>query len=268
MNHYTMAAFRIRRAVKVECKRAVFSSTFCSAVLLLLAWQYANTLHALPNRVFWMQADIVTTFNTAVSAVESMGRLLLPIAAVIYSWSGELDKQSGFKTAAAQRVGVRAYGVAKVVAVALSAFLAVVLAEMLLVMVLAAMGMPALPRYPLDNTQYLLLAQRSVVGFILVRQMISGMAACLSAVFALMAGAFLHNRLAAMLTPLLGYYFWDVIGSILNIHFQGYYMEIVLFLQPFQDPVFSAIWAVVYTLTLTVLCGRAYCRKLEMEERA
>lgn len=252
----------------VDLNRAFISIPFVLTVLLLILWQFSNTLFQLSDSYWWSLADLVEIFNAAISDEMCVAILLLPIAAVPYSWSTGMDRRSGFAVSAVQRVGEKAYCLSKVTSVALSAFLAVVIAESLFVLLLLSQGVPVLPAHPLNNTQFFLLAERSVPQFIFVREVISGLSGALAAVFAMTADAFLHNSLAALISPLLGYYAWESGLYLIGCQANGFYLQQIFFCQPMENPLFSAIWSIVYLLTLLVLCGRLFTWKIRKEGRA
>ena len=100
-------------------------------VFLFLAWQWMNCASVMPSTFIFSQNSIVRILSYALS----MGyfNVLLPIGAVPYAWSFLQDRESGFETQAVERVGARAYGVAKVVSTGLSAFLAAAVAVVLFI---------------------------------------------------------------------------------------------------------------------------------------
>lgn len=266
MNHEKKHYYKVTRSVCVELHRAILSGTFVLEIVLLLAWEFANFAASIYDLSWLKQASIVTTFDAAVSNLSALARLLLPIVTVLFSWSGETDRRSRYLASAIQRVGLPAYCAAKVLAVALSAMLVVFLAETILVFALMFSGMPLRPWYPMDNCQYYLIARKSVISFIIVREVISSLTAALSAVFALTLGAFLHNALASMIGPLIAYYAWDVAAFILKIPSNGLLLDCIFFSQPFPDPVFSAVWSTTFMITLTVLLGKLYAWKVGKDE--
>ena len=166
-----------------------------------------------------------------------------------------------------ERVGARAYGLAKLLSVGAAAFLAVAAAMFLFLAGLYAMGMETLPGYPLNNNQYYAIASAGHVGlFYLVRITIAGLTGSLAAVFALTVSSFLSNSYVALLAPLLGFYTSQVLHSLLIPRLSAFRLDSVFFYQPIAGSAsFSFLWSAVYLLTLTALCARLFLWRLRKE---
>ena len=167
---------------------------------------YGNCSGTLLSANEWTKSSAVYAFNFAISNQEVLADLLLPLAALPYAWSFLQDRESGFELQAVERVGARAYGLAKLLSVGAAAFLAVAAAMFLFLAGLYAMGMETLPGYPLNNNQYYAIASAGHVGlFYLVRITIAGLTGSLAAVFALTVSSFLSNSYVALLAPCWGF---------------------------------------------------------------
>ena len=234
-------------------------------VFLFLAWQWMNCASVMPSTFIFSQNSIVRILSYALS-MGYFNVLLLPIGAVPYAWSFLQDRESGFETQAVERVGARAYGVAKVVSTGLSAFLAAAVAIVLFIAILYLGGMAEFPHHPLDNSQYYSLATEfGVLPYYLAHIVLAGLGAALAAVFALTVSAFVHNAYVALLSPLLVFYAYQILlGFIPNSRL--FSLQLILFEQPLPDAGFSLLWAVVYLLTLMALCGRLFLWRMKKED--
>ena len=255
------------RALTVDLRRALVSGRFLLTVGLLLLWQLFNCSGTLLSANEWTESSVVYAFNFAISNQEVLADLLLPLAALPYAWSFLQDRESGFELQAVERVGARAYGLAKLLSVGAAAFLAVAAAMFLFLAGLYAMGMETLPGYPLNNNQHYAIASAGHVGlFYLVRITIAGLTGSLAAVFALTVSSFLSNSYVALLAPLLGFYTSQVLHSLLIPRLSAFRLDFVFFYQPIAGSAsFSFLWSAVYLLTLTALCARLFLWRLRKE---
>ena len=112
------------RALGVDLRRSLLSGAFFLTVALMLAWMCFNSAHYLFNPAMWSQISAPKMLFIATCTSLGLAPLLFAIATVPYAWSFLQDRESGFENQAVERVGFWAYGFAKVLSVALSAFLA------------------------------------------------------------------------------------------------------------------------------------------------
>ncbi len=255
------------RALGVDLRRALLSKRFLLTVVLLLLWQFLNCSGNILSAYWWSQTSIVYALDYAISNQEVLADLLLPLAAIPYAWSFLQDRESGFELQAVERVGIRAYGLAKLLSVGVAAFLAVAVAMSLFLAGLYVMGMETLPWHPLNNNQYYAIASAGHVSlFYLVRITVAGLTGSLAAVFALTVSAFLSNAYVALLAPLLGFYTSQVLHSLLIPRLSAFRLDFVFFCQPIAGSAsFSFLWSAVYLLTLTALCARLFLWRLRKE---
>ena len=254
------------RALRVDLRRAILAKSFFLAILLFLAWQFLNCTGIMPSTFFWSNSSIVYVLAYALTDGAAFAVQLLPIGAVPYAWSFLQDRESGFETQAVERVGARAYGVAKVVSTGLSAFLAAAVAIVLFIAILYLGGMAEFPHHPLDNSLYYSLATEfGVLPYYLAHIVLAGLGAALAAVFALTVSAFVHNAYVALLSPLLVFYAYQILlGFIPNSRL--FSLDSILFGQPLPNAGLSLLWAVVYLLTLMALCGRLFLWRIKKED--
>ena len=111
------------RALGVDLRRSVLSGAFLLTVVLMLAWMCFNSAHYLFNPIRWGQISAAKMLFNATCTSLGLAPLLFAIATVPYAWSFLQDRESGFENQAMERVGFWAYGFAKILSVALSAFL-------------------------------------------------------------------------------------------------------------------------------------------------
>lgn len=257
------------RALRVDLRRAICSKVFILSAVLLLLWQFMNCINILPSAYFWSESNTVSmvyVLNFAVTDTSAFAPLLLPIGAVPYACSFLTDRESGFEAQAVERVGTRTYGVSKVVSTAVSSFLAVTAAIVLFLGILYLGGMQELPKYPLGNSQYYALVDEGhVYLFYLVRTVITGLGAALAGVVSMTISAFVANAYVALLAPLLIYYAYWVVQSMIP-HSGWFSLYAVLFGQPITHAGLSFLWSVVFLLTLIVLCGRLFLWRLRKEQ--
>ena len=253
----------LRRALKVDLHRAVFSRTFLLTVLLLMGWLFFNLLFYTEN--VWTRVDIVTQLNSATSGAFGLAELLLAIATVPYAWSYLQDRNSGFEAQALQRVGFRAYGFSKILSVGLSAFLAAITSIALFLGILYARGLDVLPSHPLSESGYfLIIPNGGVFLYYLVHAVVTGLGAAMAAVVALAVSTMVPNVYVALMSPLLWYYIYQVLCSIFFLS-NAFSLTVILFEQYFANPWFNFLWACVFLLTMTALFGRLFLWRLRKE---
>lgn len=259
----TMRAFG--RALRVDLHRAILAKPFFLTIFLVLAWQCLNCFSAIPSTFLLAQSNIVYVVSCGLG-LGFCNELLLPIGAVSYAWSFLQDRESGFEPQAVERVGARAYGVAKVVSTGLSAFLAAAVAVVLFIAALYLGGLAEFPPYPLDNSLYYsLAAEYGVLPYYLAHIAVTGLGAAMAGVFALTVSAFVQNAYVALISPLLCYYAYQILlGFIPNSRM--FSLQNILFNQPLSNARLSLLWAVVFLLTLMALCGRLFLWRIKKED--
>lgn len=267
---------RFFRALKVDLRRSVLSRRFLLTVVLMLAWMLVNSATNIFIYGFLYGFGIPYTFNAALVGEFGLGMIVLAIATVPYSTSYQADQECGFDRHAIERVGFTSYSVSRVISVALSAFLAFVAAAGLFLLALSLSGAPhnTIP----GNGEYLngdYLDLVVTVGpwcYYLVRFAISGLTCAMAAVFALYICALIPNGYVALLSPLIGYYAYVPVISIIMKLTGGseiirlFVLNYIVTFQVNSNNGFSFLWAVIYQLTVIVLCGRGFCRRLRKEQ--
>lgn len=255
------------RALGIDLHRSLCAPSFFLTTGLLLAWMLVNSARKLSSG-YWSGWGLAGLLDKATTSLLDMAPLLLPIATVAYSGSYLMDRESSFWEQAVQRVGVRAYGCARVLSAALSPFLAVGAAILIYTLVGLAWGIPATGSQPMPPMGYLMLAEGGhFLPYLLARIVVTGLSCALASVFALTVSAFLRNTYVTLLAPLIAYYLIMILcGMLLCPNVLN--LTNLLFLQPFENALFSLVWTTVYLLTLTVLCGQLFLWKLRKEWEA
>lgn len=264
------------RVLKVDMRRAVCSRRFLLAVLMMLAWMVANSIHSVPEYAVALKSGAPKLFDNATTGYEYIGPVLLAIATVPYSFSYITEHESGFQRQVAERVGLRAYSISKVLSTALSAFLMAVVAMGLFLAGLCVLKLPHTVFAGSVPNQYLLLvATAGPVWYYAVVFIIRGLVCSLCAVFALMITGWLPNAYVGFLSPLIAYYFNECVLDLLwqleraltptpAINWYLISLRALFFDTVYQrgNLLFSFLWTVTFLATAAVLCGRAFVLRL------
>ena len=136
------------RALRVDLRRSVCAPLFFFTVLLLFSWLVFNSGKYLNSEMYRRTNCMAEILNYTLTGTLTLAELVLAIAAVTYGWSYSRDRACGFFSQAVARVGTPAYSVARAVSVALSAFLAGVVALGLYLLFLTTLHVRAVLRDP------------------------------------------------------------------------------------------------------------------------
>lgn len=269
--------FNFLRAVQVDIHRAVFSRRFFIAVGLILAWLLMNGATYIFIYKFLYDTGIPYIFEDAMTGRSGIGMIVLSMVTVPYSTSYLTDVSSGFDHHAIGRVGFPAYAFARVISVSLSAFLAILTAAGIFLAGLCLSGAP-IDTIPgngatFDGAYTDLVIQVGPWLYFAVRFFISGITAAMAAVFALYTTTLIPNVYVALVAPLILYYGWDAMITIIYT-LSGGTLKIISYFslinnivfQVNRNNAFSFIWTSVFLLTLTALFGRGYIHQLRKEQ--
>lgn len=257
------------RALRVDLRRSVCSLLFFFTVLLLFAWLVFNSGEYLNSEMYRRTNCMAEILNYTLTGTLTLAELVLAIAAVTYGWSYSRDRACGFFSQAVARVGTPAYSVARAVSVALSAFLAGVVALGLYLLFLTTLHLPGPNPNGLGNRiAYLELVSEGRSGlYFMIRILIVGLTCSFAAEFGLMVTAFCPNAYMALLSPVLLYYFQEVLGLLIHMP-PKWFLVRVMFGQTHEDPIQSFWWAASYLVLGTVLFGVAFCRRIRKEQES
>ena len=265
------------RALGVDLHRAVLTRRFLLKVGLLLDWMFANGATKILIYEFLYVAGIPFTFEQAMVGHDGLGMIVLAMATIPHGTGYLTDRESGFEYYAIKRIGFPAYATAKVMSAGLSAFFAMVTASGIFLSGLCLTGaghtVPGGGEY-LNGAYYDLVILVGPWFYYFARMMVSGLTAALASVFALYITTLIPNAYVALLSPLIGYYAYDsiILGVVSSLTNRAPYLRlfgiqnIMTFLVSQHNVGFSLLWAVVFLLTMTVLCGRGFVLQLRKEQ--
>lgn len=247
----------------------------------MLLWMGFNAAESVGNYNNAVFAGVVQLLQLSLDLHPSTGPVILAIAAIPYSFSYLTERECGFQQQAIERVGLRTYGLSKVLATVISGFLMGVTAVGSLILVLSAMGIPHTVRY--DEVQYtyaVLVATRGPGWFYSVKLLHMGLVCGQAALFSLMATAFIPNAYVGFLSPMIGFYILECIQLFLsrifpsntvwplfalwNLFF-GSSVNNDFFGSIAQNLVFTYLWTVGALTLMTVAFGWCFLRKLKKE---
>lgn len=265
------------RTLQVDLHRALLSWRFLLTIGLILAWLIMNGATYIFIYQFLYSTGIPVIFDEAITGRSGLGMIVLSLATIPYSTSYLTDTSSGFVHHATHRAGFTAYAFARVISVAISAFLAMVIAAGIFLAGLCLTGAP-INAIPGNGTTFNgvytdLVIQVGPWCYFLVRFTLSGLTAAMAAVFGLYSTTLIPNAYVALVTPLILYYSWDAIITVLFtltggvLQYTSYFAMINnIMLQPTRYNGFSFIWTSVFLLTLTALWGRGFILRLRKEQ--
>ena len=265
------------RALGVDLRRVLLSNRFLLAVGLMLIWLGINGGTDIFVYGFLYSSGIPTVFDRAMTGVRGWGMIVLAMATVPYSASYLTDRKSNFDHCAINRAGFPAYAFSRVVSTGLSAFLAMTVAAGIFLASLCLSGAP-IDTIPGDGISFNgvytdLVIQVGPWCYFMVRFILSGLSVAMAAVFALYASTLIPNAYVVLISPLILYYGWDAIISILfrlsdgTLSYTAYFAIINnITFQVNHNPCFSFLWSTVFLLTLTTLWGRGFILQLRKEQ--
>lgn len=249
--------------VKVELRRSVCSRTFLLQLGLTLIWMYLNCLEEFSSEHGAQGMFVLKLLNTALTNLRVLSHLILILGTVSYSWSYCTDFSCGYGKEVVRRVGVRPYGVSKVIAVAASSFGAMVAAIPLFISFALLCGFSwNSPNAMLYTGSYLsIAAEGNTFGYLVCRCLVSGITCSLAAVVSLCASSYIRNMYVSMLIPALLYFVLEIL-----VKAGKFSLMTVMFGQSFPDePLRSLGWAILYLTALILIFGRVFLFRIKKE---
>lgn len=259
------------RTMRVELIRAVFSSRFLLGILMMLAWMMLNAAESVRSYDRAVFAGVVQLIRLGLDGLQSTGPVFLAISTVPYTFSYLAEKECGFNKQIIERVGMPTYGICKVAACGMSAFLMGVSALVLYIAILSAAGIPHTVRYDEVKGTYAAIAVTMGSGWYYCMKLWHvGLVCSQAAVFSLMVLSFIPNSYVGFLAPLIGYYMADCILTLLTRIVSGPLWSLVspmqLFWgQPLPDIVPSFLWTLFVLIMLIVFFGICFFIRLRKE---
>lgn len=249
--------------LKVEMRRSVCSKMFLLQLGLTFIWMLLNCLEQLSSEHGAQGIFVFTLLNTALTNSLNLSYLILILGTVCFSWSYCSDLTCGYGKEVVRRSGIRAYGVAKIIAVAVSSFAAAVAAIPLFIVFALLCGFSwTSPNAMLYTGAYLNIATEGyVLGYLMCRCLVTGMSCSLAAVVSLCASAYIKNMYVSMLIPSLLFFLFEIF-----VRASKFSLMTVMFGQAFpEDPVASLVWAVLYLTVLILIFGIAFLFRIKKE---
>lgn len=262
------------RAMRVDLCRAIFSLRFVLAAFLSLFWTVFNGVFDIFLNHSISSLEVPYVLNQALTGDFGLGMLILSISAVPFSTSYLTDRKFGFARYAINRVGLRVYGLSRVISVAISANLAAISASSLLLAIFSLTGAPhVIPsRANYLNGNYLdLVYQYGPMVYYVVRLTIFGLSCSTAAVFSLLVSTLIPNSYVSLISPLVAYYGYGAIMSLFSLWGSSsdllrlFVLNYVINYQVSKNNWFSFLWAIVYLLTVIILCAKGFLIRLEKE---
>ncbi len=257
------------RALRVDLQRAIWSPHFVLTTVLMFALLFFNCCFDLFLQNSLQEFGIAYVFMSSVSTPFGLDNLHLVIAAAVFADSYLIDRNSGFLRYAKERVGSTAYSLARVISVALAAFLAFAVAELMILAILCTAGSAHNPR-GMEGEYLELTMGDSPWAFYAVRIFLNGLMCSLAAVLALCVSTVLPNIYVLLIAPMLGYEVYNILSAgLASVIGEKVSMMISLSIVGkapiFNNIQFSVLWATVYLLTLTALLARCFVRRTGKE---
>ena len=197
--------------------------------------------------------------------------ILFAISTLPYALSYLTEKECGFQQQAMERIGVTTYGICKVIATAVSAFLMGAASLWVFVGVLSTIGIPHTVRYDeVKNTYATLVISMGPGWYYAAKALHMGLVCGQAALFSLMITSWIPNAYVGFLSPLIGYYIADCIynlmGQLIISPLWHLFSPLLLFFdQPLPDIVFSYLWTVTLLVVLAVCFGIRFLLQLGKE---
>lgn len=257
------------RALCVDLQRGILSTHFVLMALLMFAYLFVNCCFDLFLQNSLQEFGIAYVFMSSVDTPFGLDNLHLVIATAVFSDSYLIDRNSGFVRYAKERVGSTAYLLARVISVALTAFVAFAVANLVLLASLCIAGSAHNPRGM--EGEYLELAMGEWPwAFYAVRIFLNGLKCSLAAVLALCVSTFLPNIYVLLVAPMLAYEVYNLVASaVARVLGENVGLMISLSVagsSPAFDSIpFSVLWSAVYMLTLTALLARCFMHRAGKE---
>lgn len=249
------------RALKVDLRRGLVSSSFLLTVALLFV---VHLCAVLPD--YFSQAIPKMSWQKMLVNAHASGLTdtMMFLGAVCYAWSYCQDRDSGFYDQAVRRVGFRVYCLSRVVAVALTAFLAGVLSDILLTLVLRAL--PELPplssHAAVEQALYLSVAGAHTGLFLLLRYVHTGMVCAMVGATGLAASAFVRNTHVAVFVPYVLYLLADELIALLKIRFFSFYG--LFYFPHFRFDQTRSFWYMLYVSAVLIgIAGYVFYRRAD-----
>lgn len=256
----------------MELCRAILSPRFMLGVSLMLVWLGFNAAETTGSYSGASFAGVPVLIRLATTGRFSTGPVLLSIATIPYAFSFLTEREGGFQQQAIIRVGLHNYGTCKAIATFLSAFFMGAAALIVFITIASVLGIPHIVRY--DEVKYtyaVLVATMGPMMYYLVELIHIGLVCGQAAVFSLLIMVWISNSYVGFLAPLLGYYLYECVLSLLSREIYNPFLwrlisaDALLSGSTADNPLFNYLWT-VSLLSFGALCyGICFTMSLEKE---
>lgn len=259
------------RAVRAESQRAIFSVRFLLSITMVCSWMLINAAESVKTYEHAVFAGITQLIRLGVDGHSSTGPVLLAVSTIPYAFSYLDEKECGFQQQVEGRIGVLVYGLSKLFANFLAAFLMGFVALWTYVGLLSLIGIPHTVRYEEIKNTYAVLAVTFGPGwYYLTKSFLLGLICGQAALFSLMVMAWIPNIYVGFLSPLIGYYLAECIFSLVTQVVSSPFWALVnpmqlFFGQPASNAGFSYLWTVFILMMLITCFGIRFLLQLGKE---
>lgn len=257
------------RLIKVDCKKSIFARTFLFCVLGV---GILDILDILPHFLWCFYRDesgMLRVDYTVMDAVRTSGYTMFNMAAlsicVLSASSGYcVDIESNMTNEILLRSSYKKYAAASVISCAVTAFLCMILGEIILVVFYRQFGPVAVEGYTAD---YPLLQKGHYWLYIMAVLVQRGLRGAFFAMASFMISAFVKNKFVAASIPILMFYFlqhfgygnFDVSFDIFNVHVVYYFFRL-------KTEGWSLLYALSYTIVAGLVFGIIFYKKIKRRE--
>lgn len=256
----------LARMLRLDLRRGICSGRFLLGVGMAFAWMLGNSLREL-NNAYVMGGPYL--YSMALDGTLYLGPVILSIATIPYAGEYLTERQCGFHCHAIKRTDVKTYGVSKVLATVLSAFLMVLAAIGLYLLWMTCMGLSHTFLETFSAGTYLGWANTlGAFWYYAAMALRMGLVCGVSAVFALMVSAYIPNAYVIFFSPMIAYYLSERIVVTLDgiIPVPKFLVPLGLcFAQIGSDPGVSLFVTLLVLTAVIFLCGRRFLKKLRKE---
>ncbi len=267
------AVSSMARVLWMELQRAIFSARFFFGAFLMLLWMAANVVILGINYNIAISIGAISLFQLALDGTQTVGPVILAFSTLPYSFSYLTEQNYGFSQQIVGKIGVKRYGICKVLAVASSAFLMAALSMGGFLLIICYLKIPHTVDYEMVKNLYeSLAATRGPFWYYIIRISLTSLACSLAAVFSLLVTTKIPNTYVGFISPLIGYY---IVQCLLNLissnNFTGrigslFSLNALFFGQPYGNSIlFSFLWTIALLSSVIILMGLSFVLSIRKE---
>lgn len=240
----------------VEFKRGIRSSAFLSQILLMLFWMVINVLPVLTNAQSLRFSCWQSLLSQATTYEFYFADLVLIISTVSFAWSFLEDCDSHFLRTVYQRISLREYCTAKILAVSAVSFFASSVSILFFVLLSQFLPLAAYDNLSGYENEYLpFVARGQSLLYLLARFLVTGLSCSLAAVVALAISAWIDNLFVVVLFPFILYQFIELILTLMDSRNS---IASFLFRRPLNDPTVSLFLTIAGMSVSIAIAGQCF----------